>query len=96
MEDPKKLLIFKEVTFRARKMKNPILKKLLIFQEIDLFNLWLKRRNFQSLKVKQEAILSNYSLAIRLLITNPIIDFEQNFGNVLRNKRKEIICTSGN
>ena len=39
MEDPKKLLIFKEVTFRAQKMKSPILKKLLIFQEIDLSSL---------------------------------------------------------
>ena len=62
-EAPKKPLIFKEVTFRARKMKKPTLKKLLIFQEIELSSLGFKinflyfRRNFQSLKIKQEAIL---------------------------------------
>ena len=48
MEDPKKLLIFKEVTFRARKMKSPILKKLLIFQEIDLSSLQLKKACYTS------------------------------------------------
>ena len=36
--NPKKLLIFQEVTFRARKIKKPTLKKSLIFQKIELSN----------------------------------------------------------
>ena len=42
-------------------------------------------------------LLLSYSfLAIGLLITHPIVDISQNFGYVLRVKRKENIWTSGN
>ena len=37
--NPKKFLIFKEVTFQARKMKkNPTVKRCLIFREMELFS----------------------------------------------------------
>ena len=36
--NPKKLLIFQEVTFRARKVKKPTLKKLVISQEMENFS----------------------------------------------------------
>ena len=53
------LLIFQEVTFRARKMKKSTLKMLLIFQEIEklsctlgLLKFCLLRDNFLNINVK--------------------------------------------
>ena len=45
---PEKTHIFKEVIFRARKMKQPNLKKLLTFQEIGLSSLWLIKTFYNS------------------------------------------------
>ena len=68
MEPPKKLLIFKKITFRGQKLKKCNLKEFLIFRSLKLSSPKLKRTsyisggNLQSLKLRNVLYLISHVL----------------------------------
>ena len=54
--NPKKLLMFQEVTFWAQKLKKPTLEKLLLFQKVT-FNTWKSNISYKEPKFSKIKIL---------------------------------------